>query len=112
MSNPFSLTFGREPASLISREMQVNEIIESFDEPNPAIQVYMITGVRGSGKTVMMTTVAKSLAEDPVWVVIHLNPERDMLHTLAAELCNRKELLKRNSAENTQHLESLQRFRI
>ena len=49
--NPFSLTFGKEPISLISREQQKNEVIEGFSSENPEFQVCMITGIRGSGKT-------------------------------------------------------------
>ena len=61
MKNPFSLTFGKEPLSLISRNLQNEEIIESFKADNPDFQVCMITGVRGSGKTVAMTTIANDL---------------------------------------------------
>ena len=59
--NPFSLTFGKEPISLIEREQQKNEVIEGFSGDNPEFQVCMITGVRGSGKTVLMTTIANEL---------------------------------------------------
>ena len=90
--NPFSLTFGKEPVSLISREQQKNEIIEGFSEENPEFQVCMITGVRGSGKTVLMTTIASDLAKEKNWIVVELNPERDMLSAFAAELANKDEL--------------------
>lgn len=42
--NPFSLSFGKEPISLINRSMQTAEIIETFEDENPAYQVCMITG--------------------------------------------------------------------
>ena len=93
MQNPFSLSFGKEPNSLISRDIQNEEILESFTAENPAFQVCMITGVRGAGKTVALTEIAKKLRREKQWVVIDLNPELDLLHQLAAELSNRKELL-------------------
>ena len=93
MQNPFSLSFGKEPVSLIRRDIQNEEILESFTAENPSYQVCMITGVRGAGKTVAMTTIAKRLRAEKNWIVIDLNPERDMLRQLAAELSNRKELL-------------------
>ena len=37
--NPFSLSFGKEPISLINRSMQTAEIIETFEDANPAYQV-------------------------------------------------------------------------
>lgn len=36
-------------------------------------QIYMITGVRGSGKTVMLTDISKHFRKDKDWIVIELN---------------------------------------
>lgn len=93
MKNPFSLTFGKEPLSLISRNLQNEEIISSFRADNPDYQVCMITGVRGSGKTVAMTTIANELRQDENWLVVDLNPERDLLNALAAELSSNKNIM-------------------
>lgn len=92
MENPFTLTFGREPVSLISRGQETAEIIESFQQEHPDNQVLMLTGVRGSGKTVTLTTISNELRKMKNWIVVDLNPERDMLQTLAAELSNRPTL--------------------
>ena len=86
MKNPFSLTFGKEPLSLISRNLQNEEIITSFRSENPDFQVCMLTGVRGSGKTVALTSIANELKRDEQWLVIDLNPERDLLNAMVAEL--------------------------
>ena len=91
--NPFSLSFGKEPINAISREKQINEIVDGLTALNPEFQVCMITGVRGSGKTVLMTEIAERIKQDKHWIVIELSPERDLLQALAAELSNRKELL-------------------
>lgn len=91
--NPFSLTFGKEPANAISRDKQMDEIVEGFTSDNPEFHVCMITGVRGSGKTVMMTEVSAEIRRNSDWIVAELSPERDMLRALTAELSNRKELL-------------------
>lgn len=90
--NPFSLTFGKEPVNAISREKQQNEIIEGFTAENPEFQVCMLTGVRGSGKTVLLTEISKGIKQEKDWIVVELSPERDMLHALTAELSSRKEL--------------------
>ena len=92
MQNPFSLSFGKEPASFIERPLQTNEITEAFTSEAPPYQVCMITGLRGSGKTVCLTTVSNELRRLPDWIVIDLNPERNMLHMLAAALSSRPEL--------------------
>ena len=93
MRNPFSLSFGKKPLSLIDREYQKSEIIESFEGENPATQVYMITGLRGSGKTVMMTDIANHFRSQKDWIVVDLTPERDLLQSLAAGLSNNNELM-------------------
>ncbi len=51
----------------------------------------MITGVRGSGKTVMLTSISKYFIQQDDWVVIGLNVEDDMREALAAKLytCSR-----------------------
>ena len=91
-SNPFSLSFGKEPVSYISRDYQSNEILDSFESDTPSYQVCMITGVKGAGKTVAMSAIANTLAADSRWIIVNLNPERDLLRTLTAELSNRKDL--------------------
>ena len=93
MQNPFSLSFGKEPISIIDRGLQNDDIITGFTADTPYYQVCLITGVRGSGKTVAMTTIGSRLKENKEWIVINLNPERDLLNQFAAELSNRKELL-------------------
>jgi len=85
-TNPYSLVFGREPLQLIPRISTVLQICETFTADQPSLQTYLITGVRGSGKTVLMTEVSKRLSQREEWIVVELNPERDMLHSLAAKL--------------------------
>lgn len=92
MINPFTISFGKQPSRLITRLVESNEIIDNFNQDPPSNQVYMITGVRGSGKTVMMTSCAKTLEAQGGFIVIELSPERDLLNSLAAKLNARPEL--------------------
>ena len=92
MSNPFTLSFGKKPVQFISRITQTNEIVENFGAEVPSNQIYMLTGVRGSGKTVMLTTVSNIMQEEGDWIVIELNPVRDLLQSLAAKLYGIPEL--------------------
>ena len=86
MQNPFSTSFGTEPVYIINRTSSQQEIIDAFTAPTPSNQVYMITGVRGSGKTVMLSSIANELSEHEDFIVVDLNSERDMIKTLTAEL--------------------------
>ena len=86
MNNPFTLSFGKKPLQYISRIAQTNEVIQNFEAEIPSNQIYMITGVRGSGKTVMMTSIAAEMKKKENWIVVELNPMRDLLKSLAAKL--------------------------
>lgn len=92
MSNPYSITFGREPGQIIPRPLQKEEVISDFTDENPSVQAYIITGVRGTGKTVLMTDICQELSEDKDWIVAELNPERDLLQELAANLSSKTAL--------------------
>lgn len=93
MENPFTLTFGKEPLNKIDRSWQKEEIIENFSGNHPSNQVYMITGVRGSGKTVLLTEIGKHFGKMDDWIVIDLTPELDLLKSFAAELYNYRGLM-------------------
>ena len=88
--NPYTLVFGKEPKQLISRNSNINEIIDVFEEKDPVQQIFMITGVRGSGKTVFMTNLSKKMRAKKDWIVVELNPELDLLEGLAAKLAGKE----------------------
>ena len=92
MANPFNISFGKEPTCMITRAAQMNEVIETFQSDTPSSQAYMITGVRGCGKTVTMTRIEHELAKDKKWITVPLNPNLNMLESLASHLCEHKEL--------------------
>ena len=92
MNNPFTLSFGKKPLQYVSRVSQTQEIMENFNRETPSNQIYMITGVRGSGKTVMMTSIANELRGMDEWIVVELNPTRDLLQSLAAKLYSLPEM--------------------
>lgn len=86
--NPFTLTFGKQPPLLISRGAETQDIFNTYNSENPVTQTYLIEGIRGSGKTVMMTTIAKELDESPDWIVVNLNAARNLLDDLSRTLKN------------------------
>lgn len=92
MNNPFTLSFGKKPLQYISRISQTNEIVENFTAEEPSNQIYMLTGVRGAGKTVMMTSISSEIKKDESWIVMELNPARDLLQSLAAKLYSLPEM--------------------
>ena len=86
MNNPFSINFGKEPYSIISRELELHEIYESFSSDTPNSNVYILSGIRGSGKTVAMTSISNYYKKQEKWICIEINPESDMLEQLASKI--------------------------
>lgn len=83
-NNPFEITFGLKPDNYISRLNQSEEIIEAFEKD--LNHVYMITGVRGTGKTVLLTHVSDFFKNKKDWIVIEVISELDMLDQFASRL--------------------------
>ncbi|MBR1629601.1 MAG: ATP-binding protein [Lachnospiraceae bacterium] len=92
--NPYSLLFGKEPSESVPRAVQLSKILSEFSDEMPTKQIYVLTGVRGSGKTVFMSEISTRLSETEDWVVINLNPERDLIQSLASKLSSEDKLSK------------------
>jgi len=88
------LTFGKEPLQVISRNLQMEQVIADFSQEIPSQQAYMIVGVRGSGKTVFMSEIQKELKQSEEWITVELNPQRDMLKELMSKLCSEDKIAK------------------
>ena len=87
--NPFTTTYSKLPEYTYIATAQTQEIIENFRFDRPTEAVYKITGIRGSGKTVIMSRVMEEMrasAEEDRWLIYSLNPSRDMLRQFAALL--------------------------
>ena len=85
-NNPFTLSFGKSPNEIISRYEYVTDIISTFKSENPISNAYLIEGIRGSGKTVLMTSIEKELETEKDWIIIDLNSTQDLLSDFAIKL--------------------------
>jgi len=85
MNNQFELTFGLKPSNYISRLKQSDEIISNF-KSKTGNKSFLITGVRGTGKTVMLSHISKQFENEKNWIVIELIPNYDMLEQFASAL--------------------------
>ena len=85
-NNPFTLSFGMSPNEFISRYEYSDEIVNTFSAENPVSHAYLIEGIRGSGKTVLMTTIEKELQKEKNWIVVDLNSTQDLLSDFALKL--------------------------
>ena len=80
------LTFGKQPNEYISRYENTDTILSTFEADNPISQAYLIEGVRGSGKTVLMTSIANQLSKNKDWIVVDLNSTQDLINDFAMRL--------------------------
>ncbi len=86
INNPYTLQFSYIPPQFIERTLVTNEIISNFVRPVPTYRGMFITGVRGSGKTVMLGDIRNKIGADKDWITIDLNPESNLLDSLARGL--------------------------
>ena len=85
-SNPFSMTFGIEPTNLIKRIKETERIISEFSNADVSNYVYVITGLMGSGKTVLLSTIAEHFSKDKQWIVVDPGPKDNILENVASEI--------------------------
>lgn len=71
-NNPYVLQFGQAPAQMIPRQAQAEDIRNAFLSDGLTQHIYMISGIRGAGKTVFMTKVS-SFFNNSDWITIHVN---------------------------------------
>ncbi len=94
--NPFMVTFGREPIEYVRRDDQ-SEIIKSTFLGDPVTdQIFIITGVRGSGKTVLLYQMADFFEQEKDWITIRCTPTGDILNFIAQSLLQENILKKYN----------------
>ena len=86
--NPFTMDFGREPNEIIPRLRTMDELVTAFTSDKPSQHIAIITGVRGSGKTVFMTSAARAVSDRGNWTAVELSPEQDLLHSLVVKLAS------------------------
>ena len=85
-NNPFSIMFGKNPVVTISRTDEKQLIINTFSSEVITNQAYLITAIRGAGKTVFMTEISDYFKGKKNWITIELNITTDMQLGLLAKL--------------------------
>ena len=95
IENPFTLTFGEKPELIIERIETRDSIIKQLTSKHPSSRVFMLTGIRGSGKTVLLTSISKKISEDKNRKTIDLNSSSSsILNDFSSYLYNDAEFKK------------------
>jgi predicted AAA+ superfamily ATPase len=84
--NPYTISFGKIPNKYLHRTAVIDSIIEEFDSDSPDEQVYKLTGIRGTGKTVTLTAIERHFRESEDWIVVDIPSGADIATELVARL--------------------------
>ena len=86
MRNPYVISFGRIPTQYISRNLLIDNIIETLESDVVEEQAFKLTGIRGTGKTVTLTAIEKAMRENEQWIVVGLKSNANIIEDLIANL--------------------------
>jgi hypothetical protein len=85
-NNPFTPVFGNEPPILAGRERLIHDVLTGLDNgPGDPNRVTIFTGPRGSGKTVLLATIAAE-AESRGWISVHATAMEGMLDMIVEQI--------------------------
>ncbi len=84
--NPYVISFGRIPTQYISRTIMIDSIVETLDSDIVDEQAFKLTGIRGTGKTVTLTAIEKTILKDSQWIVVRLKSGSNLTEDLVAQL--------------------------
>ncbi len=89
MKNPFTHTPGRVGDASISTTLE-ERVYENFMYPQPSESVYKISGIRGSGKTVIFGNILRHYKtaemKEGGWLVYDISSARNQIKTLISYL--------------------------
>jgi len=85
MKNPFNPSFGKRPERFIGREDITRSIISSIDDINSPWRTTLVTGVRGSGKTALLSNIRIKL-DNPDIITVYIVPNEAILDSTLSQL--------------------------
>ena len=85
MSNPFNPSFGKRPLHFFGREEITRSIVLSVDDMNSPWRTTLITGVRGSGKTALLSDIRANLNSRDA-IALYVVPNEALLDSILAQL--------------------------
>ena len=83
--NPYNPTFGKLPERFLGREIIIDEILNALNEPNSPWSTTLLIGIRGSGKTAILSDLNR-LVKDENIIVVSVTPEIDFLDDTLGQL--------------------------
>ncbi|MBR6381978.1 MAG: ATP-binding protein [Lachnospiraceae bacterium] len=84
--NPYVISFGKMPKQYIDRTILLDELTETLNADPIENSAFILTGIRGSGKTVTLTDLEKRMRAEDDWIIIGLKSNGEIVNDLLAEL--------------------------
>ena len=85
-NSPFNVSFGEKPNNIIKRKEEFTQITSIFDSDTPETKILILTGARGVGKTVLLSSVKTYYDNNASWITIDANPNLDILEQIASKV--------------------------
>ena len=83
---PFSPSFGKKPKIFIGREGISDKILDSLYEDNGIYRTSVITGLRGMGKTALLSEIESELRSEQDWIVVSTSTTEHLLSNVIGNL--------------------------
>ncbi|MDR1793963.1 MAG: ATP-binding protein [Erysipelotrichaceae bacterium] len=85
MSNPFTPAFGFPPAILAGRDEIITSFLIALNNPGDPYRAVLFSGVRGIGKTALLTKLCEQ-AQLRGWISVSVLARKDMLKEMMEQL--------------------------
>ena len=82
MDSPFNPQFGKRPDSFVGRASMIDGLIREYHDKNAPERVTIISGVRGSGKTALLSDISAILEQTNDWLVVNVATTERLLENI------------------------------
>jgi predicted AAA+ superfamily ATPase len=82
IESPFNPQFGKRPNSFVGRLDIVDGLMREYHDLNAPERVTIISGVRGSGKTSLLSDISSILEKTEDWIVVNVATTEKLLDNL------------------------------
>jgi hypothetical protein len=83
--NPFHPQFGKRPDKFIGRDEIIHDFVNSLEDRNNPMRTLMIMGIRGSGKTALLSGVKQAI-DKKRHVIVDVTAGTDLLRSILDQL--------------------------
>jgi hypothetical protein len=83
--NPFHPQFGKRPDKFIGRDQHIRAFIDSLNDANDPNRVTVVSGIRGSGKTALLSGI-KAAIDSKRFAVVDVTAGRGLLQDMLDQL--------------------------